>query len=199
MIEESQAPKPAPAARNRWLDLVVPVAAVVISVVSLAVGIQQGRVQEKMLAAGSWPILVAESSNTDASGEARVITMTVRNDGSGPALLRWIEVRYDGQPVTGYADLIRRCCLSAAPTAEISAVSSQLSHSVLAAQTSRDFLVMPRTEANSPVWERLNAERFKITFDACYCSVVGECWRSALDGGEPKRTKSCPRDGGYLE
>ena len=184
---------------HRWLDLTVAGAAILISVISLVVAVQQGRVQQQMLAAGSWPILVSETGNIDPETRNLSIKMTVRNDGAGPALLRWIEVRYNGRPVSGYQDLLNRCCLAGRRYGEVFVTSTQLGRSVLAPGKSLDWFELQRTDDNIEVWDALNRERFRITYDACYCSVLGECWRSSLDGGEPRRIKACPKEGGYRE
>jgi hypothetical protein len=187
-----------PKTGRRWLDLIVAGAAISISVISLIVAIQQGAIQQRMLAASSWPVLVSETSNVNDAGQP-AIGLAVRNDGAGPALLRWVDVRYDGTSLRGAHDLITRCCATEAAAREVGLTTSRLGRSVLAAGKRFDFVMLARTPENAEVWERLNRARFKVTFDACYCSVLGECWRSAMDGGEPKRVKACPTTRGYRE
>jgi hypothetical protein len=106
---------------------------------------------------------------------------------------------YQGKPVRHLGELLSACCgwdaavsravqaegLSGAPT------STRLSKTILRPGEERNFLMMRRTEANSEVWDRLDRARFDVKFQACYCSVFEECWRSDLDSLQPKRVERC--------
>ena len=71
---------------HRLVDFSIALSAIVISLISLAVGIHHGRVQERLVAATSWPFL------------------------SFPALLKSLVVRYKGKPVRGWFELLEQCC-----------------------------------------------------------------------------------------
>lgn len=176
---------------HKWLDFIVAGSAILISLVSLSVAIHHGEVQERLVAANSWPFLQATTANRNEAG-APEIRLGVNNGGVGPALLRSVRLIYQGRAVRNSDELLTACCGGGAALNDLT--SSRLSGRVLAAGDRIAFLSLARTEANSAAWDRLNTARFRITYEACYCSVLGDCWRSDLAGLEPTAVASCPRE-----
>src|SRR4030095_5166685 len=83
---------------HRLLDLALPVSALLISVVSLVIGIHHGRTMQEMAAgnarlvqANSWPLLQYATGNGNDKGEPE-ITLKVENAGVGPAKLISLEI-----------------------------------------------------------------------------------------------------------
>ncbi|HEY4942949.1 MAG TPA: hypothetical protein VII56_16085 [Rhizomicrobium sp.] len=70
--------------RRHWLEYVVTVVALAVSVISLWVAIGTEDANRKMVAAASWPLLQIEASNSDESNRPH-ITLQVANAGVGPA------------------------------------------------------------------------------------------------------------------
>jgi hypothetical protein len=93
---------------HRWIDLTIALAAIVLSVISLVVAINNARTQEKMVAAATWPLLQFRTTNV-SDGEP-VIRLTVSNTGVGPALLGTVELSYQGRVVDNSALLLVGCC-----------------------------------------------------------------------------------------
>jgi hypothetical protein len=54
------------------------------------------------------------------------------------------------------------------------------------------MIQMARVPKSEQVWQRLDTNRFKIKYHACYCSILGTCWDSDLTGIDPKEVKQCP-------
>jgi hypothetical protein len=193
--------EPSPAhTGSRWVDLVLAGSAILISVVSLFIAVAHGRIQEKMLAAASWPVLFLESGNHDEKTGQDVIAMSARNDGAGPAIVKSINVLYKGKRYGQIYPLLVDCCgwrwIGNDREAKIySALTMRLNRSVVPAGGERPMLMVFRTKDNDAIWKRLDAERSGFRFDACYCSILGECWRSDLQGGEPQRVARCPEGG----
>lgn len=176
--------------RPAWrflLETLAPLSAIVISVASLVVAVRQGEVQERLMAAASWPFIQASTSNV--SGSQPLITLGVVNSGQGPALLKWVRVRYRGSVVRGAGELVSRCCGHVAP----GVVTGTLSGSVIPAGQTLNFVQLLRTPESEASWSALNRARFDIRYDACYCSITGECWRSDLQGLEPRSVQACGR------
>jgi hypothetical protein len=71
-------------------------------------------------------------------------------------------------------------------------IISDVVRTVVKAGEKRNILRLDYTPANETTWKRLNVERFRIAYSACYCSVFGTCWRSDLTGVDPKEVKACP-------
>ena len=188
---------------HRWLDLLLAGSAILISTVSLSIAVQQARIQERMVAATSWPFLQFRTSNNGDQGKP-VISMSVVNVGQGPALLKHVSVTYDGKPVQGAYDMMQVCC-GWAPKTNADLLGFRTNIAPLGGvviQPHEEYLFYqfdntgPQSDA---VWRRMDAARFQLKFDACYCSVLGDCWRSDLRGLEPTRIKSCPKSRGYGE
>src|SRR5688572_16303230 len=89
---------------HRLLDLSIAVSAILISLTSLAIAIHHGRVQQKLVAANSWPFLTALTSNDFGEGQ-QTFSLMILNSGVGPAKLGKRAVGYAGRPVPEGADL----------------------------------------------------------------------------------------------
>ena len=70
---------------------------------------------------------------------------------------------------------------------------------VLPAREGVTFLAWRETPTNRVIWDRLNEARRRLAFEACYCSVLDECWVSNLTPtARPKRVGQCePASDGY--
>jgi hypothetical protein len=54
------------------------------------------------------------------------------------------------------------------------------------------FFKMDLAPDNAESWRKLDAARFKIRFDSCYCSVLGDCWTSDLRSLDQAKVDKCP-------
>jgi hypothetical protein len=185
---------------HRWVDLTIALTAILLSLVSLAVAIGNARTQEKMVAAATWPLLQFDSTNVGPNGE-RKLELKVTNTGVGPALLKDVRVSYRDRPVKGWPFLLMECCgwnreVNATVQREPigSVISNGLSGSIIRPGEELTFIEMVRTPVNAEVWDRLDQAVWELKFDACYCSVFDECWRSDLDSLEARRVKRCEVD-----
>jgi hypothetical protein len=182
-----------------WLDLIIAVTAIVLSLISLAVAIGNARTQEKMVAATSWPLLQYSTSNIGDDG-APVIVMEIINEGSGPALLKHMSVTYKRKPIATSRALLQACC---GLTVEgwkkareidpaIALVTSSVQERVIRPGERIRFLRMERRDAVAGLWTGLEQARREIELDACYCSLFEECWRSDLESLATRRVRTCP-------
>ncbi len=176
---------------HRAFDLVVAISAILISVISLFVAIEHGHVEQRLVAANSWPYLQSSFSNQDHAGADR-INLTVTNAGVGPAKLETVEMFLNGRSVPNSETLMSRCCdVDPDHPGPIHWVTGPQS-AVLRPGEVIELLALPKTAENQQVWERLNRSLASITFQGCYCSVFDECWISDLQGFKPTPVKSCP-------
>lgn len=187
---------------GRALEFAVAIAALITSVTSIWLSLSQGDEMARLVQAQSWPYLEYVSSNTGDNG-APVIDLMVRNAGVGPAKVESFSIRYDGKPVKGWAQLIATCCLPpGTPRDKIDLpaltdnrmISGKLISRVLRASDSLTLLHLPKTDANTPLWTRLDDARFKLELGICYCSVFDECWTSDLRSTRQERVQACPVD-----
>ena len=96
--------------------MTVAVAAIFISVVSLAVAILHGRTMERMaeenarlVAANSWPFLQYGAGTVTTDGVTRV-KMGVFNAGIGPAKIESAELMWKGVAYRGDREFLEACC-----------------------------------------------------------------------------------------
>ena len=101
--------RPAPRRTGRpHFDMVVALAAIFISAVSLFVAIEHGKTERDLVAANVWPFPRAILSN--GYGDKGSIAIGVSNGGVGPAKIRSFEMSFRGAPVRSGLDLLRKCC-----------------------------------------------------------------------------------------
>lgn len=179
---------------HRLLDLAVPVSALLISVISLIIGIHHGRTMQDMakanarlVQANSWPLLQFVTSNaTDAN--LPQIELKVENAGVGPAKLMSLEIFKDEQRIRTPRDLMQQLDPN---VGRPSMMLGMTLPTVLRAGENM-LIVGMRREGNEALWDKLNTLRFQLTYRACYCSVFDECWVSDLVTVSPQVVEHCP-------
>jgi hypothetical protein len=162
---------------HNWLDLSIAISAVLISATSLIVAIVHSRTLEHMaeanenlVEANSWPFLSYGSANGPA------ISMSIVNDGIGPAKIEALEVKWQGRSKRDPYDFLGACCDFKKGTADVE--YEVISGRVLPAGKSVNILKFPRTPNDAASWNALNRARISqhLSVEVCYCSVFDECW-----------------------
>jgi hypothetical protein len=188
---------------RKWVDLAIAFSAITISIISLFVAVAHGRTEEKLVAASSWPFLTfdTEKDGLDAGGWS--IHLILQNNGVGPARVKWLRMSLDGKAVRNRADLMSRCCGAPDGTAdELVArglVSANPPVGVLTARDQVQILTWRTRAGYDEIISRLDAVRHRLRTEACYCSVLDECWISDLTAtADPRRVDRCrPISDGY--
>jgi hypothetical protein len=179
------------------LDLTIAGSAILISCVSLFIATQQSRTMERTLAASSWPLLQFASGNTNDSGQLS-INMAIENEGVGPAIVKRFRMVYGGKEYDNPYELLRDCCdyvvTNADPTKMEAgtALTQPVEGKVIKGGDKITFFQMDLAPGNAQSWRKLDAARFKMAFDTCYCSVLGDCWQSDLKSLEQTKVGQCP-------
>jgi len=182
----------------RWLDLILAGSAIFISVVSLIVSIGHGRTMEALVAANekqvkasTLPILRYGTGNM--SDNIRMIHFNLMNGGTGPAIIEWMRLKWNGQPTTGPQDFLDRCCGGGKPVIAKSTWTDVASGTTLPARDARIVFGIRASDADPALYDLLDRDaRFKVEAEACYCSVLGECWLTDFKE-QPRELKSCER------
>jgi hypothetical protein len=178
---------------HKWLDVTLAVSAVFISLMSLFLAIQHGRVMEKMVEANTWPFVMVyvSTSNLDATPH---VSIHVANKGIGPAKIESLEVFDSGVPQGGTQPLLRTMLKATDPSRHIPVIRSDVVDEVLAARDDFSIVDLDARNFTAQETELLQAGVAKLTFRVCYCSVFDEC--SVLDTGKspirPVSIKACP-------
>jgi hypothetical protein len=195
----------------RWLDASLALSAFAISLISLIVAIHHGRTMQdmaeanaRMVAASSWPFLQYGTGNLNEQGLPE-ISLSLSNEGVGPARIERLELRYHDKPMPSTSELLAACCFQQEGDAESvlgrnnadlasGIVTSPANGKILGARQELTLLRLRRTSANMAVWDRLNKERFQIQPRVCFCSVFDECWITERKYAKPTRVAECPAD-----
>jgi len=160
------------------------VIATLVGFCALCVSAYTAYVQRQQVRAAVWPILEFDSSN------APEIHFTLANKGVGPAIIRQVIVKVDGQPVRNWMEVVEKILGPGYLASE-----SDMNGYVFAAGESRTVFT-PRDPGNNPlnfdksnpVWVKMNKERLRIRAEICYCSTLGECWTLRAGGPTPSTT-----------
>src|SRR5438105_8652379 len=149
--------------------------------------------QRQQVRAAVWPILEFYSSN------APDIHFTLANKGVGPAIIRNVIVKVDGQPVINWHEALEKLL---GPGEHRLSESDMNSH-VLSAGESMTILT-PRDPENNPLnfdksnplWVKMNEARGRVAVEIGYCSTLRECWTFRSGGvtsaSTTAETRRCP-------
>jgi hypothetical protein len=166
------------------------VIATFVGFLALCVSGYTAYMQRQQVRAAVWPILEFDSSN------APDIHFTLANKGVGPAIIRNVIVRVDGQPVRNWREALEKIL---GPGEHLGS-ESDMSGYVFAAGESRAVFT-PRDPENNPLnfdksnplWVKMNKDRLRVTVEICYCSTLGECWTLRAGGLTPGTTSEARR------
>jgi len=168
------------------------VIATLVGLCALCVSGYTAYMQRQQVRAAVWPILEFDTSN------APDIHFTVANKGVGPAIIRHVIVKVDGQPVINWHQALEKLL---GPGEHRLSESDMNSH-VLSAGESMTILTPLDSENNplnfdrsNPLWVKMNEARSRVAVEICYCSTLGECWTlrsSMVSASTTAETRSCP-------
>ena len=168
------------------------VIATFVGVCALCVSGYTAHVQRQQVRAAVWPILEFDSSN------APDIHFTLANKGVGPAIIRNVIVRVDGQPVRNWKEALGRIL---GPGEHLGSESDMSGHVFAAGESMTVFTPFDpggkplNFDKSNPLWVKLNKDRGRVTVEICYCSTLGECWTlrgSGLTPSTTTETRRCP-------
>ncbi|MDB5685500.1 MAG: hypothetical protein JWR77_89 [Rhizorhabdus sp.] len=189
---------------HKWVDLVIALSAITISVISFFVAVEHGRIEEKLVAASSWPFLTFETEKNGLETGGWTIYLRLKNSGVGPARVKWMRLNLDGHQIRDRGDLMSRCCGVPVGTNEaqipLGLFSENAPVGILPARDSVEVLTWRARPGNDAIMARLDGVRHRLRTEACYCSVLDECWISDLTAtAEPRRVDRCePVSDGYV-
>ncbi len=175
---------------HRWIDILLASSALVLSIASIIISLQNESNMRRLVTANSWPYIGLSHGN-EFNGEA-IIHFDVRNAGVGPATLEKLVVTYEGQTVLTARELLERCCAGAGGLNAIHGLSiNAVENQVLSPREVTSFFSLRKSDTEAAVWDKLNVERMKIGVSACYSSVFGERWTTSIGRPKPVSVKSC--------
>lgn len=177
---------------TRWLDLVLAISAMIVSVVSLFVAIHHGETMEKMVEADTWPYVdFGRSTATPDNKPAAVLILT--NNGVGPARIETFEVRFKGSPVTDKVAFIKEA--SGDENLANYALTSTVTDRVISAGSKIDLLAVTPPDTSSPAFTQYRQSLAQVSATVCYCSALDTCWVRDSEKPKPEAVKTCPASG----
>lgn len=180
-------------------DIVIGVAALVVSAASLVTIIRHAMIMNKMLAAETLPYLEMEDGNVMDDLTAGIY-FELRNSGVGPARIETFQLFYKDKPISDWFVLLEKCCgldrtgLITSEDFEAAVgflVTADAAPIMLPQNSRRPLLRYEKNLANQSIYAALNTERRFISARACYCSVFDECWVTDFKDFHPTSVKSC--------
>jgi hypothetical protein len=142
-------------------------------------------VQRQQVRAAVWPILEFYSSN------APDIHFTLANKGVGPAIIRNVIVKVDGQPVKNWYEVLDRLV---GPGEHPGSENDMSGHVFAAGESITVFTPFDPDgkpiafDKSNPHWVKMNKDRDRVTVEICYCSTLDECWTLRAGGSTPSTT-----------
>lgn len=187
------------------LDMFVAVCALVVSLISLAVAIHHGKIQERLVAANTWPYMVMESTNNARDNEVRIGLYLV-NGGVGPARVETFELKLDGKVIRDPVqlvvegaevdlDVLKSQIAEVSKTNPMAVLSGSVAGTVVRPGAKAVFFEWSKADVYAEPWAKLDRKRQqgKFTATACYCSVFDECWVTNFEKEKPKQVDACPK------
>jgi hypothetical protein len=175
---------------HRWIDMVLASTALLVSIASIIIAVQNESNMRRLVTANSWPYIALNQGN-EKDGEA-MVHFDAKNAGIGPAMLEKLVVTYNGKPVATSAELVKLCCASAGGLDAIQrAAIDVVQGRVFTPREETSFFSVRKTDVDGPMWEKLNVERFKVGMSVCYSSVFGEHWITSFGKPNPVSVRSC--------
>ena len=188
-------------AGRHWFDVVMAIAVLTMSAGSLYVALHTGSTMEqlveqnqRLVQANSTPLLTFRHSNR-VEGDPR-LRFTVANVGAGPTRIVWLELRRSGKPYPAMRPLIET--IAGAPLDALEIGTAPIAPLIVPAGEMITVFDWERPAANDPVlavWDALDRERFHYEVEACYCSVLDQCWTATLDGSPAVPVDACDAGG----
>lgn len=169
-------------------DLVI---ATLVGFLALCVSAYTAYMQRQQVRAAVWPILEFDSSNGPD------IHYTVSNKGVGPAIIRHVIVKVDGQPVKRWDEVLDKLI---GPGKHRYSESDVNGHVFAAGESATVFTPHDPegnalTDRSNPLWVEMNKDRGRLSVEICYSSTLGECWTlraAGLSPGTTTQTRRCP-------
>jgi hypothetical protein len=186
-----------------WLDGIIAVSVIFISVLSLAVSIEHGKTMAKMvdqnqklLAASTMPLLTMGNNFAPLTGQPQM-RVVITNGGVGPAVIDRFELGYKGKIYPTKDAFLRACCaeayLKSMKDGHTQVYYSNVSSRILPAREQIDVLTIEPDKSGMDLFNSVSRVMHSddITAHACYCSVLDECWETNFGQKRPQPVKEC--------
>ncbi|WKD49345.1 hypothetical protein [Microbulbifer spongiae] len=177
------------------LNLLIALCAILISTASFYATYQQAKAANLQVKVMTMPIVEFSHGNFDIKEKKPLISFTLKNAGSGPAILKSIQFNYKNILYSNHTDFLKGCCkkdynelmknIASAKREERNIsfdsggiVSSPTENTIIPAKSDFEFLRVYKGDLSIDLWEKIDQERFNLSLIACFCSPLGDCYQS---------------------
>ena len=168
--------------------------AIALSVLAVIVSFYQARIAEKQAHASVWPYVSVGASMYD-SGDAPGFTITVENNGLGPAIIESVIVSVDGKALRTWPEVHAALGLPEV----MSQTTASFNGHVLPPNLNRDTAIQALHLPNVDNARALFQQRKRLGIELCYCSVYDECWTAKFLEPHVTRVDHCDSTGTQFE
>jgi hypothetical protein len=168
--------------------------AIALSVLAVVVSFSQARIAERQAHASVWPYVSIGYSMYDGS-DAPGFTLTVDNDGLGPAIIDSVVVSVDGVARRSWADVIAALGMPDSMPHTTSSINGRVLPPNLNRETTVQAIHLPVVDDA----RKVAAQKQRIKIEICYCSVYDECWIAEFLGARVTRVDHCDATGTQFE
>ena len=172
------------------LSVVLALVAVLISVCTMVISLVETSIMQKQQKAMTesskasvWPYVTIRNNTKFNNGEIQ-FEATITNKGVGPAMIKKLEITYDGKELEkSVFDAIRQDCPDAIAT---SLTSNKINNVVLSPDETKEIISMSLIKTDF-----MNFVEFteKLDIKYCYANIYGDLWAST--DSTPVSTKIC--------
>ena|SRR2546423_1352939 len=171
--------------RSDLTDRIMSVSAIVAALAAVLVAAYEARINREYQRISVWPHIT--QSNTFVADQP--YTRTVANVGIGPAMIRSVEIRVDGNICRSWNDVVPALAKRKIPNHVYSWM-----HNGAVVLPGKEIPVLKIAAGDDAraFWEGTQTDRLSIRI--CYSSLYGECWMSDSAHEEPTRVSQCVSD-----
>ncbi len=188
------------------LELVLGICAILISAASFYATYLQAASAEKQVKAMTLPLMSFRHGNFDEEANLYKLSFSLVNAGMGPALIRDLAFRYQGQDYRSLMQLAQAIspkgveaylASEEAKAGRLEAVaqgalmSRPVVGNVVPGQDTLVFFELYRHDINEGIYQALEQARWQVELKLCYCSLLDECYQYAA-AASPRPVAQCP-------
>lgn len=161
-------------------EMIIAVSALIVSLITAFVSIYSAFIDRAYARSSVWPRIELARGH-DTKSKFRYI---VSNNGTGPALIQYARVTYDGEAIPTWQTLFTKYGL-----ANEGMTQSHIGTTVLPAQKQ----INPVEINNAAFFSKHYAHDDLIGIELCYCSIYEECWLVDREN-QPQPVEQCRID-----
>ena len=176
------------------LNFIIAVCAILISGASFYATYLQANSAEQQVKAMTWPLIEFTHGNYNVETREKNLTLSLRNAGVGPAIVKSVAFVYQDERHGSLQDLLVACCIDTFRVyieevqgnqfdADVwTLTTSPTSCIILPVDGQLEFLSLVNHPSNDSLWHAINKERWNLRLDVCYCSLLENCYITGKPG-----------------